>query len=717
MTELAAPPMKASRAPARFTPYALAIFVFALALRAFHLWQLRASPFLTARLGDSAIYDAWARGIAAGDWLGHEVFYQAPLYPYFLGALYASLGDDPLLVRGLQCVLSALSCALLASAGASLFSRGAGLAAGLLLATYAPSIFLDALLQKSVLDLLFICLALWLVARLAREPQESLAAALGLASGALVLARENALVLAGVLAAWLLALPGVAGRRRMALAMVFAAGLAAALLPVALRNWWVGGEFHLTTSQFGPNLYIGNHPGAAGGYEPLRPGRGSAQFERQDATDLAEDAVGRPLSPGEVSDYWTRRALDYVVSRPADWLRLMLRKLVLLLSSLELVDSEDQYATADYSSVLRAAGWFGHFGVLAPLAVLGAFVSWPRRRELWWLYAAVATYAASVLLFYVLARYRYPLIPFLALLAGAGLAGVREWTAVRSRREIAACAALVLVLAALSNGVSGMSKASMGAVTHFNLANSLRLAGQLELAAHHYREALALDPDLSDAADNLAGTLRALGRPAEVMDSYERMLAENPRDPRLHRKLAGMLRAKGEQKRALEHFRRSLELDPGNAHTRRELAELHVELASQEVQRGDSAAALGQYRSALALEPDAPAALWGAAWILATQRDTALRRPAEALALAERAAARSAQPSSPMLETLAAAYAAQGRFEEAIERARQALALHAAAGRPPPRRLTLALSHYERGESLRLPEHGSDDEGLGGDGG
>ena len=37
--------------------------------------------------------DDHPRRIAAGDWLGGEVFYQSPLYPYFLGALYTLFGD------------------------------------------------------------------------------------------------------------------------------------------------------------------------------------------------------------------------------------------------------------------------------------------------------------------------------------------------------------------------------------------------------------------------------------------------------------------------------------------------------------------------------------------------------------------------------------------------------------------------------------------------
>ena len=56
---------------------------------------------------------------------------------------------------------------------------------------------------------------------------------------------------------------------------------------------YVGGGFYVTTSQFGPNFYIGNNPGADGTYQSLRFGRGAPEYERQDATELAERALGR----------------------------------------------------------------------------------------------------------------------------------------------------------------------------------------------------------------------------------------------------------------------------------------------------------------------------------------------------------------------------------------------------------------------------------------
>ena len=59
---------------------------------------------------------------------------------------------------------------------------------------------------------------------------------------------------------------------------------------MAARNSYVGGGFYLTTSQFGPNFYIGNNPTADGTYESLRWPRLTA-YERQDATELAERAT------------------------------------------------------------------------------------------------------------------------------------------------------------------------------------------------------------------------------------------------------------------------------------------------------------------------------------------------------------------------------------------------------------------------------------------
>ena len=67
---------------------------FALILRAFYLQDFWAeSPFSTALISDTAIFDRWARQIAGGDWLsGTNVFVLPPLYAYLLGLFYFVIG-------------------------------------------------------------------------------------------------------------------------------------------------------------------------------------------------------------------------------------------------------------------------------------------------------------------------------------------------------------------------------------------------------------------------------------------------------------------------------------------------------------------------------------------------------------------------------------------------------------------------------------------------
>src|SRR5262249_46355822 len=274
---------------------AAVIFFVALAVRLAHVWQLRASPFFSLLMGDSRGYDEWALRLAGGDWIGTDVFYQAPLYPYLLGLVYAIAGRHLLLVRVLQAIIGSASCVLLALAAARFFGRpGApggrrvGLAAGLTLALYAPAIFFDGLLQKSVLDVFFICVALWLIARITVRlkpdtTHDHMFFWLGVTMGALALTRENALVFIVVIFVWAVTANQNRNQNenreprtrnpeprtpnpepRLARAALFLAGLALVLAPVAARNAYVGGGFYITTSQFGPNFYIGNNARADG---------------------------------------------------------------------------------------------------------------------------------------------------------------------------------------------------------------------------------------------------------------------------------------------------------------------------------------------------------------------------------------------------------------------------------------------------------------------
>ncbi|MGC3968001.1 MAG: hypothetical protein QM775_11715 [Pirellulales bacterium] len=80
-------------------------------VRIVYLGEIYPTPQAHLLIGDAEVYDAWAKRIVAGQ--GFEgVYYQAPLYPHFLAAVYM-LGGGVTAVKFVQGLLGAISCVLL----------------------------------------------------------------------------------------------------------------------------------------------------------------------------------------------------------------------------------------------------------------------------------------------------------------------------------------------------------------------------------------------------------------------------------------------------------------------------------------------------------------------------------------------------------------------------------------------------------------------------
>lgn len=610
----------------------VAIFLAALAIRLLHVWQMRDTLYLSVLMGDSRGYDQWALQIAGGEWLGREVFYQAPLYPYFLGLVYAIFGRDLLMVRIIQAVLGAASCGALAFAASQLISRNAGIVAGLMLAFYPPAIFFDGLVQKSVLDALFICIALALISRNVAAGDDSRAwLLLGITMGALSLTRENAIALVACIVVWAL-LRQKRSRTRRAPAILFITGFALIVMPVAVRNYAVGGGVYLTTSQFGSNLFIGNNERADGSYTSLRPGRGSPEYERLDATALAEEALGRPLTPSEVSGYWTERTLAFIGSDPAAWLKLMARKLRLLLSASEIIDTESLESHAEYSWPLRLiAVW--NFGVLLTLAVVGLAIPWPERTRLGIVFAMASVYALSVIAFFVVSRYRHPLVPFIMIVAAAGATGLRSFIRTAPRPNLLGTAAAAAAIAVCAFWPLHTVEARR-AITENNLGTALQESGRVDEAINRYERALAFDARYSPALNNLGTALRMAGRVDEAVAVYSRALEQNRDWPSVHLNLGNALVTQGLLPEAIASFRRARSIED-SPHTRDALASALYDYGTAALESGAIADALTAFRESLDLKPDSAEAHNNLGIALASQGriDDAVRHWQEAVRL------------------------------------------------------------------------------------
>ena len=295
----------------------LLLFLLATGLRLVAVAQYEAGhPLADAPVIDERSYVAWGAEIAGGDWLGDEVFFQEPLYPYFIGGVFAVLGEDLHGLRLVQCLLGGLTTLLVWRLTRRTFGRTESWVAGLAFALHPPAVLLPCLLLKPNLFLPLLALLADLVVRRGGSWGRWLVA--GLLAGLGALLRGNLLVLLPVLALWPLVR---GGRRRLSSTWSSSAGFVCGVLlvlaPVAVRNGLVGGVWALTTSGAGTNVYGGNNAdnplGVATEFDWVR---GIPEYEAGDWRREAERRTGRELDPGEVSSYWLGQVVESVRSDP-----------------------------------------------------------------------------------------------------------------------------------------------------------------------------------------------------------------------------------------------------------------------------------------------------------------------------------------------------------------------------------------------------------------
>jgi len=234
------------------------------------------------------------------------------------------------------------------------------------------------------------------------------------------------------------------------------------------------------------------------------------------------------------------------------------------------------------------------------------------------------------------------------------------------------------------------------------LAETFVKSGKNEDALPHLGEAARLQPDNAQYQNDFAATLVAVGKRPEALPYYARAAQLQPTNAQFQNNFATALLRAGEVKTAEEHYRVAIQDDPKFAEPYSNLGTLlfarqqYIEAATMyteavrlsptnagihfnagmvylKAHRIDDAKV--QFNEASRLRPDWAEPLVAEAWALATSSDDQTRNGAEAVKLAERAADLTGHRQPAILNTLAAAYAESGRFDQALATANQALEL------------------------------------------
>jgi tetratricopeptide (TPR) repeat protein len=169
------------------------------------------------------------------------------------------------------------------------------------------------------------------------------------------------------------------------------------------------------------------------------------------------------------------------------------------------------------------------------------------------------------------------------------------------------------------------------AFVEMNLGDALARKGQSDEALLHYDRAIELEPNYADAYYNRGNAFFAEGRVDEAIADWEKTLLIQPKD-----------------------------------------ADAHTCLGNAFLRRGSVSRAVAEYETAATLAPEDPHSRNNIAWALATSYDSSVRDGPKAVGFAQQAVTLSGGREPQFIRTLAAAYAENGQFSEAIAAARQA---------------------------------------------
>jgi tetratricopeptide (TPR) repeat protein len=227
---------------------------------------------------------------------------------------------------------------------------------------------------------------------------------------------------------------------------------------------------------------------------------------------------------------------------------------------------------------------------------------------------------------------------------------------------------------------------------HNNLGTVLASQGKVSEAMAQFVAALHIDPDYAEAHNNLGTIFVDQGKVSEAITEYTAALRIKPDSEKAHYNLGNALLQQGKISEAIRQYEQVLRITPDDA-------EAHYSLGDALLELGKVSEAIAQYRELLRSKPDFPTALYKLAWILATDGNANLRNAGEAVQLAERLCAITGYQQAAALDALAAAYAEDGRFDDAIRVAQKAIELENAAGQQElAQRIQERLKLYRAGQ-------------------
>ena len=419
-----------------FIKYLWIITFFALILRLLSSWEMATAagginnvlaPLPTS---DLATYITLGRECAQGDF--PETFYYQPYYYAVFLVLCNWLGGGaPAVWIIIQAILSAATVFLTGWCGKKVFSESAGLVAAGLTAISASLILYVPFCQNETLQTFHLIL-LFTVTLWAMEKRNwSSWLITGVVAGISILTRGNVWLIVPVIIAGMVIIyrkKTLNWKTTISHVLLFFAALLIVQLPFIIHNSLALGRFSGPSTAANPVLALGNTPEApAGGRAP-----GSTA-----GAMVYPEAYRRMMenTTGEYARSVPEQMWQWLCNDPVAFFELQFRKALLFWDGREIPNNVSlEYDGIGASYILRFLP-MGRNHLIFALGLAGIlfFIGDAFRKRdvaLLMLYGFTLAFYIAVIVFYILSRFKAPLIPFLTLYSGGAL--VAWWKILRT---------------------------------------------------------------------------------------------------------------------------------------------------------------------------------------------------------------------------------------------------------------------------------------------
>ena len=201
--------------------------------------------------------------------------------------------------------------------------------------------------------------------------------------------------------------------------------------------------------------------------------------------------------------------------------------------------------------------------------------------------------------------------------------------------------------------------------------------GQNDRAISYCNKAIKINPSYSEAYNTRGRSYYGKHQYDKAISDYNEALNINPLQAAAYNNRGIIYGSKGQYDKAIYDFNKALDVDPRDFE-----AHLNRGRAYKEKHQYDKA--ISNYNKAVDINPRYFRAYNNKAWILATCPDNVYRDGAKAVELAKKALEldKKDRIKNMILDTLAAAYAEAGRFEDAIITQEEVIVLLKKEGKP-----------------------------------